>query len=106
MVSLFFFSLLRFKISDFCIVDQIHCHRTLSTHHDIVQHAMTLRNLPGHCATYLGIAQHSKSKFWGGGDLITKIYNVLDGALTIKEGLPTFACKSRNADGQDWYIFF
>ncbi len=52
------------------------------SHYDV-----TLCNSPGHCAMYLGIAQHSKSKFFR--DLITKIYSVLDGPLTPKEGLPT-----------------
>ncbi len=28
----------------------------------------------------------------------------VDGSLASKEGRPTFACKSKNADRQDWYI--
>ena len=34
------------------------------------------------------------------------LYNVLDGLLALEEGPPTFACKSQDADRQDWYIYF
>ncbi len=32
-------------------------------------------------------------------------FSVLDHTLALKEGPTTFACKSQNADRQDWYIF-
>ncbi len=38
----------------------------------------------GHCTIHLGIEQHTS---------------------TQKEGPSTFACKSENADRQDWYIY-
>ncbi len=55
------FFLLVVKISDFCTIDRKH--RTLPTHYDIAQHTIALHNSLGHYATYLSVAQHSKSKF-------------------------------------------
>ncbi len=75
---------------------------------------MTLRNTLWHCALHPDITQHHATHlgcttlkktrvFFRGLDI--KIYSVLDGSLTPKEGLQTFACKSKNADRQDWYIY-
>ena len=94
------------KISDFRLLysrSNTKAQNFVNTFDDIVQHSMTLRNSSGHYAMYLGIAQNLKSNFVK--DLITKIYSAIHGPLSIKEGLPTFVYKSKNADRQDWYIF-
>ena len=86
---------LTFQISDFCTVEL--CQHTLTWRNTLWHCTTQLHNSLGHYATYIGIVQQSKSNFR---DLVS----VLDGSLPIREGLPTFACKSMNADRQDWYI--
>ncbi len=70
------------------------CHCT--SHSDIAQCSWTLRNTPRHCAMLKKLVTSSS---------VIIIYSVLNGSLSPKEGPPTFACKSKNADRQDWYIF-